>query len=97
MKIEKDGPYNERYFADDPANKVFAVDTYISLCKCIKVEAKDEDEALSKVNAMIDSMLQGVNEKEVGAVLSENGFFGAEDLETHVSGEADESGEIEYY
>jgi hypothetical protein len=38
-----------------------------------------------------------VNEKEVGAVLSENGFFGAEDLETRVSGEADENGEIEYY
>jgi hypothetical protein len=95
--MSKLGYEETRYFPDDKGNKVFAVDAYVSLCKCIKVEAKDEDEALAKVNAMIDSMLKGVDEMEVGTVLSVNGFFGAEDLETRVSGEADENGEIEYY
>ena len=30
----------ERYFPDDQKNRVFAVDVYVTVCKCVKVKPK---------------------------------------------------------
>lgn len=45
-----------RYFPEDPGNKVFAVDVYVTVCKCVKVEAKDESAAEKAVNAYMDGL-----------------------------------------
>ena len=87
----------DRYFPDDPENKVFTVDAYVPLCKVFKVEAKTGDDAVKSVVEQIIDMLRGVNEMDVGHVLSDNRFHDCEDIDASVSGEADEKGQIGYY
>lgn len=87
----------ECYFPDDPKNKVFAVDTYITVCKCVKVEAKNKAEAHRKVEAYVVELLRNRPDAEYIRALADEGFGDAEELETRVSGEADEQGEIQYY
>lgn len=92
-----DAQVEERYFPDDPENKVFAVDVYVTVCKCLKVEAKDEDEAERKAGNYIADLARYRTDAEYIRALADEGFSDAEGLETRVSGEADENGEIEYY
>jgi len=98
MKIIPDPKgFGDRYFAEEPGNKVYAVDVYMTLCKCFKVEAANEDEAEEKVKARIVETLSGCEETDIGHKLSNMGFGDAEDMELKASGEADENGDINYY
>lgn len=85
-----------RYLPEDPNNKVFAVDTYVTVAKCIKVEAKDEEEAKRLVEDMLNSSALNLLEGEDCRALADMGFHGADELETQVSGSVDENGEIQY-
>ena len=78
-------------------SKVFAVDSYVSLCKVFRIEAGTREEAEGIAMNRIGEMLQDVDEMEAGRVLADNGFHGCDDVEVKASGEADESGEIKYY
>ena len=92
-----DHQVKECYIPDDPKNKVFAVDAYVTVCKCLKVEAKDEDEAERKAGNYIADLARYRTDAEYIRALANEGFSDAEELEIRVSGEADENGEIEYY
>jgi len=87
----------EHYFPDDPKNKVFAVDVYVTVCKCVKVEAKDEADADRKAKAYVADLFRHRTDAEYIHALADEGFSDAEGLETSVSGEADENGDIQYY
>lgn len=87
----------DRYIPTDSNNSVFAVDVYVPLAKCIKIEAKTKEEADAKVRKAVTDALAHVDEMEVGNVLSSMRFHGCDDIDTTVSGEADENGEIGYY
>ena len=97
MRIVNEGKPDERYVAEGKGNKVFAVDAYVSLAKCIKVEAADAEEAERKVREQIEKSLTGVPPCEMGRVLTSLGFEDCEELETRVSGETDAKGELSYY
>lgn len=86
-----------RYFPDDPKNKVFAVDVYVTVCKCYKVEAKDEKDAEAKVESELVDAGRGADDATYIHNLADRGFQDAEEYETRVSGEADSDGEIQYY
>ena len=97
MRVVKDpSGYGERYFADDPSKKVYAVDAYMTLCKCFKVEAKDDDEAEEIVRKTITDALKGCEDVDTGRILANLGFSDAEEMELSVSGEANVEGDIEY-
>ena len=85
------------YFPDDPKNKVFAVDVYVTVCKCYKVEAKDKKEAEAKAESELVDAGCGTDDATFIHNLADRGFQDAEEYETRVSGEADEHGEIRYY
>lgn len=87
----------EHYFPDDPKNKVFAVDTYVTVCKCVKVEAKNKAEAHRKAEAYVAGLFRNSTDAEYIRALADEEFQDAEGLETRVSGEADEHGDIQYY
>lgn len=91
------GHEETRYLPEVKGNKVFAVDTYVTLCKCIKVEAKDEDAAIAEVEGMVAKMLNGCSGAMAAQILGEEGFEDCDECETRVSGEANADGEIEYY
>jgi len=98
MKIIPDPKgFGERYFAEEPGKKVYAVDAYMTLCKCFKVEAADADEAEAKVKAKIIETLRNCEETDIGHKLSDMGFGDAEEMDVNPSGEADENGDINYY
>jgi len=86
-----------RYFPDDPKNKVFSVDVYVTVCKCYKIEAKDEKEAEAKAESELVDAGRGADDATYIHNLADRGFQDAEESETRVSGEADENGEIQYY
>lgn len=88
---------DERYFPETPGNKVFAVDVYVPVCKCVKVEAADEDAAIEAVEKYMDGLCRPRLDREFIVKLAQEGFQDAEEQETHVSGEAGEDGNIEYY
>ena len=87
------------YFPEDPKNKVFAVDVYVTVCKCVKVEAKDAKEADQKASDYVGNLIlcHRNTDAEYIRALADEGFQDAEELETRVSGESDEHGEIQYY
>lgn len=85
------------YLPDDPQNKVFAVDTYITVAKCIKVEAKDGKEAKRLVKDMLTSSALVLADGEDVRTLADMGFHFADELEMKVSGSADKNGDINYY
>lgn len=88
----------EVYFPEAEGNKVYAVDVYVTVCKCMKVEAKDEDEAIAKASARLSSKcIRNKYDAEMIRALADEGFQDAEETEFKVSGEADENGEIQYY
>ena len=97
MRIINEGKPNVRYVAEGKGNKVFAVDAYVSLAQCIKVEAADAEEAERKVREQIKKSLTGVPPCETGRVLASLGFEDCEDFETRVSGKTDAKGELSYY
>lgn len=84
------------YLPDDPKNKVFAVDAYVTVCKCVKVEAPDEESAEKIVSDMICQDIYSQPSGEDTKALYELGFDTCEDDEVRVSGVANENGEIEY-
>lgn len=84
------------YLPDDPKNKVFAVDTYVTVVKCIKVEAKDDEEAKRLVEDRLNSSVLNLFDGEDCMALANMGFHGADELKTRVSGSTDENGEIHY-
>lgn len=86
-----------RYFPEADGNKVFAVDVYVTVCKCVKVEAKDAEEADRKAQAYVADLFRHRTDAEYVRALADEGFQDAEELETRVSGEADKHGEIQYY
>lgn len=86
-----------RYFPEDPGNKVFAVDVYVTVCKCVKVEAKDESAAEKAVNAYMDGLCESRVDRRFIERLAQEGFHDAEEQEVKVSGETGENGSIEYY
>ena len=94
---KRDYDVEERYFPDDPKNKVYAVDVYVTVCKCIKVEAADKCEADRKAADYITELLRHRTDAEYIHALANDGFSDGEELETRVSGEADENGDIQYY
>lgn len=87
----------ERYFPDDPKNKVFAVDAYVTVAKCFKVEAHDKKEAEAVVRNMIDVEMLHCDESQSCARLGDMGFHYADEYECACCGEADGDGEIQYY
>ena len=87
----------ECYFPDDPKNKVFAVDVWFTVATCMKVEAKDADEAERKAEEALLAKLQGCTPAEEMSVLRDMKFEACDEVEYKTSGEADEQGEIEYY
>lgn len=82
------------YFPEDPNNKVFAVDTYVTLVKCIKVEAPDKDAAKKYVEDMMAEVFN-LSEGDDCRALADMGFHCAEESEISVAGMADKSGEIQ--
>jgi len=86
-----------RYFPETPGNKVFAVDVYVTVCKCVRVEAKDASAAEKAVNAYMDGLCESRVDREFIERLAQEGFHDAEEQEVKVSGEADEDGSIQYY
>ena len=92
-----DADVEERYFPDDPKNKVYAVDAYVTVCKCVKVEAADEDEAERKAESYIVGLVKHRTDAEFIHALADEGFQDAEETEYKVSGEADEDGNVGYY
>lgn len=92
-----DADVEERYFPDDPKNKVYAVDVYVTVCKCVKVEAASVEEAERKASDYVASLGRHYTDAEYIRNLADAGFSDAEGLETNVSGEADENGDINYY
>ena len=95
--VNKLGYEETRYLPEVKGNKVFAVDTYVTLCKCIKVEAHDETAAVDAVGDMVAKMLKGCTGAMGAQRLAEEGFEDCDDYETRVSGEANADGKIEYY
>ena len=89
--------HNARYFPEAEGNKVFAVDVWFTVATCMKVEAKDADEAERKAEETLLAKLQGCTPAEEMSVLRDMGFEGCDEVEYKTSGEADEQGEIEYY
>lgn len=88
----------ELYFPEAEGNKVYAVDCYVTVCRCLKVEAASKEKAAEEArNKVVRLALEGKSDYEMLHALSEMGFQDAEELEVKVSGEANESGEIEYY
>ena len=94
--VEDPSGFGERYFADDPDKKVYAVDAYMTLCKCFKVEAKDGNEAKEIVQKTIVDALKVGEDVDTGRILADLGFSDTEDMELSVSGEANVEGDIEY-
>lgn len=93
---KSDAQVEERYFPDDPKNKVYAVDTYITVCKCVKVEASNEDGAERKAHGYVENLLKHRTDTEFIHALAGEGFQDAEETEYIVSGEADENGDMKY-
>lgn len=84
------------YFPEDKKKKVYAVDAYVTMCRCFKVEASSAEEA----EKIVDEMLrkgQNVPEENTAEAVKELGLVFAEEWEEHTSGEADKKGEIHYY
>lgn len=88
---------NVLYFPETPGNKVFAVDVYVTVCKCVKLEAADADAAQVEARKYLDGLRDGCTDREVVEKLASEGFHDAKDSEFHVAGEVDETGDIEYY
>jgi len=86
-----------QYFPETQGNKVFAVDVYVTVCKCVKIEAKDADAAEIEAQKYLAGLRGGRTDKEFVEELSKDGFQDAEEQEIKASGEADENGDIEYY
>lgn len=92
-----DADVEERYFPDDPKNRVYAVDTYITVCKCVKVEAANRAEAERKAHDYGANLFRRRTDAEFIHELADEGFHDSEETEYRVSGEADEDGDIQYY
>lgn len=88
---------DDRYYPDDPKNKVYAVDTYVTVCKCVKVEAANEDEAELKAHDYVADLFRHRTDTEFIRELADEGFHDSDETEYRVSGEASEDGDIEYY
>lgn len=86
-----------RYFPEAPGSAVYAVDVYVTVCKCVKLEAADADAAKAEAIRYLDGLADGRNDREFVEKLSSEGFQDAEDPEFKVAGEAGEAGDIEYY
>jgi ribosomal protein L37AE/L43A len=86
-----------RYFPETPGNKVFAVDVYVTVSKCVKLEAADAAAAEAEARKYADGLRKGRTDAEFVEMLSQEGFQDAEGDEVETSGEADETGDIEYY
>ena len=87
----------ERYFPDDPGNKVFAVDVYVTVAKCVKVEAADKDAAVKMAADQVSGMASGLTDREFLCRLADDGFQCEDGVETMAAGEAGEDGDIKYY
>lgn len=86
-----------RYFPETPGNTVFAVDVYVTVCKCVKLEAADAEAAEAEAEKYLAGLREGRTDEEFVGKLSVEGFQDAEEQEVKASGEADETGDIEYY
>lgn len=86
-----------RYFPETPGNKVFAVDVYVTVCKCVRLEAADAAAAEAEAGKYLAGLREGRADREFVEKLSSEGFQDAEEQEVKASGEADETGDIEYY
>lgn len=67
--------------------KRYAVDVYWPMARSFEVEASSPDEAENKVNEMFEN----------GRFTVADGFEPSDDIETRVSGEENDEGEIEFY
>jgi len=85
------------YFPDDTKNKVFVVDTYLTIVKSFKVEAKDDEEAKRVVEDMLTSFALTRPDGEDVRELAGLGFCYADEMEMNVSGSADKDGDIHYH
>lgn len=88
---------NVLYFPETSGNKVFAVDVYVTVCKCVRLEAADAAAAEAEARKYLDGLREGRTDREFVEKLSSEGFQDAEGQEVKASGEADETGDIEYY
>lgn len=85
-------------FPDDPKNKVFIVDVYVTLCKTFRVEAKNKDEAEAGVTKFLQ-MARATEPDDTKFIqnLADSQFHDAEELDIKCSGEYDENGEEKFY
>lgn len=86
-----------RYFPETPGNTVFAVDVYVTVCKCVRLEAADAAAAEAEAQKYVEGLRKGRTDAEFVKKLSDEDFQDAEEQEVKASGEADETGDIEYY
>ena len=86
-----------RYFPETPGNTVFAVDVHVTVCKCVKLEAADAADAEAEARKYLAGLREGRTDREFVEKLSTEGFEDAEEQEVETSGDADETGDIEYY
>lgn len=96
MTTEKSKFGYDLYFPEDKKKKVYAVDAYVTMCRCFKVEASSADEAKKIVDKILREG-QNVPEEDTAEAVKELGLHFCEDWEEKVSGEADKNGEISYY
>lgn len=82
---------------EDPKNKVYAVDIYETVSRCMMFEASSQEEAEKKAAAFMDERLLGCTREEALNELRDLGFEDGEDFEYKVSGECNSDGDIEYY
>lgn len=87
----------ERYFPSRKGYRVFAVDTYVTLCKCMKVEALSREGAEDIAQSEIVDGVFCHDDACAIKTMADLGFQDAEEMEFKASGEANENGEIEYY
>ena len=87
----------ERYLPSRKGYRVFAVDTYVTLCKCMKVEALSRESAEDIARSEIVDGVFCNDDYHAIKTMADLGFQDAEEMEFKASGEADEKGEIEYY
>ena len=86
-----------RYFPDDPKNKVFAVDAYVTVARRIMIEAHDKNAAEDAVRKMIDDAMSACLEPEECSKLADMRFHYADERWCACNGEADDDGEVRDY
>lgn len=89
--------WDDKFFPSDSKNKVYAVDIFVDVSRCLKFEAASKEEAEEKAEEFMADKLKGCTSAEAIDELKSIGFEDSGNPEFKASGEADEQGDIQYY